>query len=222
MRKWSTADAGALEHSYEAHRDAEIGAEWLRDALAEHASVGAFSAFNLSLLALGAPADLVRGGAAAALDEVFHAKACFALASRHDDRRLDAIKLGPSVRAMDSTPLGTQIPVDRQRRPLAIRAPLDKAGPVCRESPVVRGRAAQGAFDRRPETIAPTLARRCQAGTRTWHRPIRARLKPSTGAVLLGRLPRSRGKLGSKTPHGSPLSSIVRSRLFSSRGLRRL
>jgi hypothetical protein len=60
MRKWSTADAGALEHSYEAHRDAEIGAEWLRDALAEHASVGAFSAFNLSLLALGAPADLAR------------------------------------------------------------------------------------------------------------------------------------------------------------------
>ena len=61
--------------------DSDVTREWLRDALAEHASVASFSAFNLSLLALGTPAALVRAGAAAALDEVFHAKACFELAS---------------------------------------------------------------------------------------------------------------------------------------------
>lgn len=65
-----------------------IAREWLRDALAEHASVAAFSAFNLSLLALGAPAELVRASAAATLDEVAHARACFELASDYSGRVL--------------------------------------------------------------------------------------------------------------------------------------
>jgi hypothetical protein len=68
--------------------DAAIGREWLRDALAEHASVAAFSAFNLSLLALGAPVELVRASAAATLDEVYHARACFELASQYQGRPL--------------------------------------------------------------------------------------------------------------------------------------
>lgn len=77
-REWlGRASTDACEHPV----DAEIGREWLRDALAEHASIASFSAFNLSLLALGAPAELVRACAAATLDEVRHARACFELAS---------------------------------------------------------------------------------------------------------------------------------------------
>lgn len=81
-------ESGALPSQSNARAGAEIAAEWLRDALAEHASVAAFSTFNLSLLALGAPAALVRASAAAALDEVFHATACFELASHYGGRAL--------------------------------------------------------------------------------------------------------------------------------------
>jgi hypothetical protein len=55
---------------------------WLSDALLEHASIASFSRFALHLLALGAPPDLVAATHRAALDEVAHAEACFALASR--------------------------------------------------------------------------------------------------------------------------------------------
>lgn len=71
-----------------------IAAEWLRDALAEHASVTSFSAFNLGLLALGAPEALVRASAAATLDEVFHAAACFELAREYGGRALGPAPLG--------------------------------------------------------------------------------------------------------------------------------
>lgn len=82
----------ALVNPDEANTSTAIAHEWLRDALAEHASVAAFSAFNLSLLALGAPAELVRASAAATLDEVAHARACFELASDYAGRAL-----GPGV-----------------------------------------------------------------------------------------------------------------------------
>lgn len=56
--------------------------EFVDAALAEHASVAAFSRVSLELMALGAPADLVREAHEAALDEIEHARMCFALASR--------------------------------------------------------------------------------------------------------------------------------------------
>jgi hypothetical protein len=60
-----------------------IAEEWLLDARLEHASVASFSAFALSLLAVGAPAELIADCHLAAVDEVEHARACFALASRY-------------------------------------------------------------------------------------------------------------------------------------------
>lgn len=60
-----------------------LAAEWTRDALFEHASVASFGRFALELLAAGAPADLVAGAHEAALDEVRHARLCFALASAY-------------------------------------------------------------------------------------------------------------------------------------------
>jgi hypothetical protein len=84
--EWARLDTAATAD--EANASVAIAGEWLRDALAEHASVAAFSAFNLSLLALGAPAELVRASAAATLDEVAHARACFGLASDYAGRSL--------------------------------------------------------------------------------------------------------------------------------------
>jgi hypothetical protein len=84
--EWAGLDASA--NADEANASVAIAGEWLRDALAEHASVAAFSAFNLSLLALGAPAELLRASAAATLDEVAHARACFELASHYAGRSL--------------------------------------------------------------------------------------------------------------------------------------
>jgi hypothetical protein len=62
---------------------AALAAAWTADALAEHASVASFARFSLSLLAAGAPADLVADAHRAALDEVRHAELCFALATAY-------------------------------------------------------------------------------------------------------------------------------------------
>jgi hypothetical protein len=49
----------------------------------EHASIPAFSKLSLQLVALGAPDDLVARCHEAALDEIDHARACFAVASAY-------------------------------------------------------------------------------------------------------------------------------------------
>lgn len=54
---------------------------WLDDALEEHASIAAFSRATLELMALGAPSDLLAEYQRASLDEIRHARACFALVS---------------------------------------------------------------------------------------------------------------------------------------------
>jgi hypothetical protein len=69
----------------------------------EHASVASFARFTLDLLALGAPADLVLGAQDAGRDEIEHARACFAIASRHAGRSLGPGKLdvGGAAPAVD-------------------------------------------------------------------------------------------------------------------------
>lgn len=62
-----------------------LAEHWLANALSEHASVAAFGRFTLQLLELGAPASLVRASSQAMADEIAHAEACFALASRYGD-----------------------------------------------------------------------------------------------------------------------------------------
>ena len=71
----------------------QIATAWARDAAMEHASVASFARFTLELLALGAPADLVMGAQEAARDEIEHARACFAIASRHAGTNLGPGKL---------------------------------------------------------------------------------------------------------------------------------
>lgn len=62
---------------------ARVAAAWSRDAAMEHASVAAFARFTLELLAHGAPADLLLAAQEATRDEIEHARACFAIASRY-------------------------------------------------------------------------------------------------------------------------------------------
>lgn len=66
---------------------------WLADAQLEHASIASFSRFSLHLLSCGAPADLLADTQRAALDEVEHARACFALASRYAGSTLGPAEL---------------------------------------------------------------------------------------------------------------------------------
>jgi hypothetical protein len=71
-----------------AHRPDEatarlLAATWLKDALEEHASIAAFARFSMLLLSVSAPPDLVMRSQRASLDEIRHARACFALAERH-------------------------------------------------------------------------------------------------------------------------------------------
>lgn len=60
-----------------------LASQWLDDALAEHASIAAFTRVAAQLLALGAPPELLEGAHRAALDEVRHARLCFTLASMY-------------------------------------------------------------------------------------------------------------------------------------------
>lgn len=69
--------------------------EWARTAAAEHASIASFARFTLQLLAIGAPADLVAGAQAAALDEVQHTRLAFDLASAYA-----AFPVGPGLFAL--------------------------------------------------------------------------------------------------------------------------
>jgi hypothetical protein len=69
-----------------------LAEHWARVAAAEHASVASFAQFALHLLALGVPPELIRDAFAAAGDEVRHAEAALAIASRHAGRSL---RFGP-------------------------------------------------------------------------------------------------------------------------------
>lgn len=68
-------------------RRAVLAEAWIREGLAEHASVAAFARFTRELLALGAPPRLVVDSLRAGLDEVEHARTCFGLAAAHGDPR---------------------------------------------------------------------------------------------------------------------------------------
>jgi hypothetical protein len=55
---------------------------WLEGAAAEHASVAEFARLSLVLMTMGAPPELLAETHRAALDEIAHAKTCFAIAGK--------------------------------------------------------------------------------------------------------------------------------------------
>jgi hypothetical protein len=78
---------------------AKLAAAWTKDALLEHASVASFARFSMALLAAGAPAELVEAAHRASLDEIRHARLCFALASGYAGEAVQpgAFPLGASL-----------------------------------------------------------------------------------------------------------------------------
>jgi hypothetical protein len=64
-----------------------LEALWLHDAQKEHASVPAFARLSWILAGVGAPADLIEDVHRAALEEIDHARRCFALAAGYGRRR---------------------------------------------------------------------------------------------------------------------------------------
>jgi hypothetical protein len=79
-----------------------LAASWLKDALEEHASIAAFARFTMLLLSVGAPPELVAGSQRASLDEIRHARACFALAARYGARAVGpgALRVADSLGAL--------------------------------------------------------------------------------------------------------------------------
>lgn len=82
-RRWA-APLDALPLPTEPALRAHVADAWRRTASAEHASIASFARFQLELLALGAPADLLARAARAIADETRHAELAFAVASRLD------------------------------------------------------------------------------------------------------------------------------------------
>jgi hypothetical protein len=60
-----------------------LAAAWARDGQLEHASIASFARVVVELMSLGAPPQLIAGSREAVLDEIEHARRCFALASRY-------------------------------------------------------------------------------------------------------------------------------------------
>jgi hypothetical protein len=85
--------------------DRERARKWARAAQYEHASVASFARFSLELMALGAPASLVRRAHEAALDEIAHAELAFALASSFGGRGV-----GPGCLPLDGCTTGEVSP----------------------------------------------------------------------------------------------------------------
>jgi len=67
----------------DAQTSALLARSWLDDALAEHASIASFARLTLELLQHAAPPALVQRAQLAALDEIEHARLCFAQSSRY-------------------------------------------------------------------------------------------------------------------------------------------
>jgi hypothetical protein len=65
-----------------------IGNSWLKDGVAEHASVASFARFMLLAMKLGAPPPILSATADAIGDEIRHAKFCFTIASNFLRRRV--------------------------------------------------------------------------------------------------------------------------------------
>jgi hypothetical protein len=100
---WSDAAAPNVQHLSRAER-ATLASLWLISARMEHASVAAFSQLSLHLAAIGAPSELVERTHVAALDEIRHARRCYAIASAFAGKTLTA---GPiaELACPDTTPI---------------------------------------------------------------------------------------------------------------------
>jgi hypothetical protein len=96
---------------------AALSEVWLRTAQLEHASVPAFSDLSMRLVAMGAPPELVARSHHAALDEIEHARRCFALVAGYSG----------TPRSPGPMPILLQRSADASKSRLALGSLLDGA-----------------------------------------------------------------------------------------------
>jgi hypothetical protein len=89
-------DSAATVAALDPATAAALARDWLHDGCEEHASIAAFARFTMHLMSVGAPPEMIVASQQAALDEVNHARACFALARRYGGRAL-----GPGALSLD-------------------------------------------------------------------------------------------------------------------------
>jgi bacterioferritin (cytochrome b1) len=121
---------------------------WAHVGLMEHASVASFNRVSLQLMALGAPADLVRRTQEAALDEVRHAELAFGLATHFSGSPVGPGPMSLAGVTLDTTPeqvLTDLIEEACVRETLGVAEAL-LAASVCQD-PVVYGVLEQIAAD---------------------------------------------------------------------------
>ncbi|MBK6917419.1 MAG: ferritin-like domain-containing protein [Deltaproteobacteria bacterium] len=113
---WSiTRGASAALDELLADDRAALVAFWSEAALSEHSSIAGFHRFALDLLRHGAPASLIAAAGRAAQQELEHAQACFALASRYAGE-----PLGPT-----GLPIPDAAPVARTLAELAVNTVVE-------------------------------------------------------------------------------------------------
>lgn len=114
---WSAATAAPdLSHLDDTRRE-RLAAWWTEAALAEHASVAGFHRFVLELLAHEAPERLLGWAQRAAIQELDHARRCFALASAYAGH---AVVPGPF-------PVGSAAPIAADLVALAVSSAREGA-----------------------------------------------------------------------------------------------
>lgn len=83
--------------------DAALAGKWLEAARMEHASIAAFGATALRLMALGAPPALIAATHRAALDEIEHARIAFALACAYAGAALSPVQFAGAAQMTPMT-----------------------------------------------------------------------------------------------------------------------
>lgn len=87
-RDWQSVLGNSISSELDSITRAALCSAWTRQARDEHASVASFARLVLELLAVSAPAPLVRGAQQALGDEIAHAELAFAIASQFGDEAL--------------------------------------------------------------------------------------------------------------------------------------
>lgn len=82
----------------------ELATAWRAMAATETASIAAFSSYSNQLLALGAPSTLIEDAHRDGLDEIRHARMCYAVATAFDGRVRGAAAFPAAVMPLDHAP----------------------------------------------------------------------------------------------------------------------
>lgn len=140
---WNDATAPHVD-ALGAEDRAVLAAAWLASARMEHASIPAFAQLSIHLAALGAPSDLVERCHRAALDELRHARRCYAMASAFAGTSLTAGPIPELAR-------GARTPVDLVR--LAVGSLVDG----CVAEGIAADVASRGARAAKDPVVRETL-----------------------------------------------------------------